>query len=72
MHDVSMYIHNEFVHILEELKHDIIVHQMRRQYDKNLTDHVGCTWENLMYCGWVVRQHYEGIIPQNDGTLDSS
>ena len=42
-HDVSMYNHNKFVCTLEELKHDIIVSQMQRQYDKNLTNHVGCT-----------------------------
>ena len=71
-HDVSMYIHNKFVCRLEELKHNIIVSQLQRQCDENITDDVGCTQEKFMYCGWVVCRHYMGIVPWNDSPLDSS
>jgi len=70
-HDITTYIHNEFVEWLTKLKVDITVsnYQGYAIYGTNLGN-PECSWQNFLNCGWVDCRQYKGIVFGDDSALD--
>jgi hypothetical protein len=69
-HDVSMYIHNEFVECLRKLKDDINASNLNCTINNAYLDNTECSWEDLLDCRRVDCRQHESVVFGGDGTLD--
>ena len=69
-HEVSSYLHNEYLDWMSQLKEDIKVCIDTIMLGLTTTSCAEGSWKSVMYSRYLDSGQHEGIIPRHHGALD--